>query len=173
MDAQVPYIICVVFASIACYILPYTWFKSSLDDLQQLIQCKCYTDSCRCMTDSTFAFWNFLEIKKIWSDIDWIHGCGTMDMKGRLYCLLAHENWIRCPLVDTQKSGALDTENSKVERCFHRVYQSVCQGGAPRRGINWSPKHESVRLVTPEDVREDLDSFVIFILYVIKRRTGK
>ena len=43
---------------------PLACFKSSLDYLQHLVQCKCYADSCRLTANTSFAFWNFLNLKK-------------------------------------------------------------------------------------------------------------
>ena len=43
------------------YTHPSVYFKSSLDYLYYLIQCKCYVNTCWCVANSSFAFWNFLD----------------------------------------------------------------------------------------------------------------
>ena len=59
------------------YAHPPTYFKSYLGYLQYLIQFKCTVNSCQCATNSYFASWNVLELKKYFSSmVDWIYKCG-------------------------------------------------------------------------------------------------
>lgn len=49
-------------------------FKSSLDDLQNLIQCQCCVNSCLSAANSSFAVWNFLEfLPQIFSIHSWLN----------------------------------------------------------------------------------------------------
>ena len=46
------------------YVHSSIYFKLSLVYLSYLIQCKCYVNSCQYAANSSFAFWNFLELFK-------------------------------------------------------------------------------------------------------------
>ena len=62
-EAQVPYIKC---RSICItYSCPPVYFKSSLDYLQYLIQCKCYVNSCGTQPIHVLLFGNFFQIFSI------------------------------------------------------------------------------------------------------------
>ena len=66
------------------------YFKSSLDSISYLIHCMCHIsickwniNSCQHVTNSNFAFWNFLGLF-FWMFTIW--GCGTMDTE-RWLCI--------------------------------------------------------------------------------------
>ena len=81
------------------YTHPPVYFKPSPDYLH-LIQCKCYVNSCWCTANSSFAFWNFLDIfkkKYFQSSVGWICGCRT---HGQMYF-----NFLLCKESSSFKSS--------------------------------------------------------------------
>lgn len=54
-------------------IYPAIYFKLSLDCLEYLVQCRHYGNSCPCMVNLSFAFWNFLDFfSQIFLNCSWL-----------------------------------------------------------------------------------------------------
>ena len=111
LKAQVPYIQWRMWCLHVTYSHLPVDFKSSLDYLQYLMQCKfyadgckCYINNCWCTANSSFAFWKFLAFffEYFQSLVGWIHRCRPCGYEGGCRCTLPP--WLYFHLLEKQRT---------------------------------------------------------------------
>ena len=142
------------------YAHPLVHFKSSLDYLQYLIQCKCYTNSRLLVANASFAFWNFLGFFFPWNIFNlWLVECGLGNLQSTAECRLFCEgNWLNrvrklvmltCGVriywnsvfwIKHEKARSMTGINREKEaENNHGGFQSTCHGGVWESGVLYRP----------------------------------
>ena len=71
--------------------------RTQLSDFtHSLTQCEYYLNSCQNMSNSSTAFWNFLEsflLEYFWSPVGWIYACPTCGLDNKMLTVLTAVEW--------------------------------------------------------------------------------
>ena len=95
-----------------------------------LTQCECYLNSCQNMSNSSTAFWNFLEslfLEYFWSPVGWIYACTTCGLDNKMLTVLTAVEWFWIILNFTLFVSSIFSKNKyllciQLEQLFKALF---------------------------------------------------